>query len=57
MATNARVVDAWWCRPLAEHKRELGTDGGGLSQEEAGQRLKRYGRNSFRRDRARPVLL
>ena len=56
-ATTARAADAWWRRPLAELQRELDTDGGGLTDEESVQRLKRYGRNTFRKDRARPLLL
>ena len=56
MDTSSRVADAWWRSPLAELQRELGT-GGGLTDEQAVQRLKRYGRNTFREDRARPLVL
>jgi P-type Mg2+ transporter len=57
MATPPRITDAWWCSSLTELQRELDTDGGGLTDAQAGERLKRYGRNSFRKDRARPLLL
>ena len=57
MATPLRVPDAWWRSPLAELQRELGTDGGGLTDAQAGERIERYGRNTFRKDRTRPLLL
>ena len=52
-----RAADAWWRSPLAELQRELGSDGGGLTDAQAGKRLERYGRNSFRKVRKRPLLL
>jgi len=57
MAANERVAGAWWRRPLAELERELATDGRGLTDRKAAARLKRYGRNTFRKDRARPLVL
>lgn len=57
MTTRPRTAQAWWRSPLAKPQRELGTDGDGLTDEQATQRLKRYGRNTFRKDRARPLLL
>ncbi len=57
MRTTHRVADAWWRGPLAELKRELATDGSGLTDRRAAARLKRYGRNTFRKDRSRPLAL
>lgn len=57
MAIPSHVADAWWRSTLAVLQRELGTEGGGLSDDDARARLARYGRNSFRKDRTRPLLL
>ena len=57
MTGPARPVDAWWRKPLAELQSELRTDGGGLTEEQAGQQLRRYGRNALRKDRTRPLVL
>jgi len=56
-ATTTRTADTWWRQPLADLERELETDGRGLTDKEAGARLKRYGRNAFRKDRTRPLVL
>ena len=57
MITRPRTALSWWRAPLADLQRELETEGGGLTDEQAAQRLKRYGQNSFRKDRARPLVL
>ena len=56
MAARPHTAQVWWRSSLAELQRELGTSGG-LTDQQARQRLKRYGRNTFRKDRTRPLLL
>ena len=57
MAATDRVADPWWRRPLADLQRELAADGRGLADADAAARLARYGRNTFRKDRSRPLVL
>jgi len=57
MPTTERVAEAWWRGPLAELEHELAADGSGLADGEAAARLERYGRNTFRKDRSRPLVI
>ena len=52
-----RGADAWWLQPLASQLDELGASTGGLSEEQAQERVSRLGRNLFAERPRHPVWL
>jgi Mg2+-importing ATPase len=57
MTSPPRGQEAWWLQPLAAQLRELDADGKGLSEDQARERLQRFGPNTFADQRRRPVWL
>jgi len=56
-APASRAIDAWWRAPLDATERDLAAGPQGLTEQEANQRLQRFGRNRFRDRPRRPIAL